>query len=90
MKEDYFLAFSMVEFPSIIFCRAGFVKRYSVNLFLSWNILFYSSMYIDSFAGYIILLWHLCSIRVCIPAQDLLALIDSISLLCALGVWTIV
>jgi hypothetical protein len=54
------------------------VERYCVNLFLSWNILVYPSMVIESFAGYSSLGWHLCSLRVCMTfAQDSLAFIVS-------------
>jgi hypothetical protein len=54
------------------------VERYCVNLVLSWNTLFFSSMVIESFAGYCSLGWHLCSLRVCITSvQDLLAFIVS-------------
>jgi hypothetical protein len=52
------------------------MERYYVNLFLSWNILVYPSMVIESFAGYISLGWHMCSLRVCRTfVQDLLAFI---------------
>jgi hypothetical protein len=40
------------SFLSIIPWRAGFVERYCINLFLSWNILVSPSMAIESFAGY--------------------------------------
>ena len=40
------------NFSSSIFCRAGFVDRYCLNLVLSLSILFYPSMVIKSFAGY--------------------------------------
>ena len=30
------------DFPSITFCKAGFVAMYCLNLFLSWNTLFFS------------------------------------------------
>jgi hypothetical protein len=54
------------------------VERHCVNLVLSWNILFYLSMVIESFAGYSSLGWHLCSLRVCMSsAQDLLAFMVS-------------
>ena len=54
------------------------MKRYCVNLVLSWNTLVSSSMVIESLAGYSSLGWHLCSLRVFITAvQDLLAFIDS-------------
>jgi hypothetical protein len=56
----------------MILCKAGFLERYCVNLFLSWNILVSPSMAIDS------LCYHLCSLRVCIRSdQDLLAFIVS-------------
>jgi hypothetical protein len=65
-------------FPSIILCRDGFVERYCVNLFLSWNILVSSSVVIESFSGYSNLGWHLCSLRFCMTsAQDLLDFILS-------------
>ena len=42
LKEDYFFAFSRVQFPSLcwcftstILCRVGFVERYCVNFVLS-------------------------------------------------------
>jgi hypothetical protein len=47
------------------------MERYSVNLFLSWNILVSSSMVVESLVGYSSLCWQLCSLRVCIrSAQD--------------------
>jgi hypothetical protein len=84
LKEDYFLAFSRVQFPSfsfptIILYKAEFVEGYFVNLFLSWNILVSPSMVIESFAWYGSLDWHLCSFRVCMTSvQDLLAFIVSV------------
>ena len=67
----------MLKF-SIIICRAGFVEKDCVNLFLSCNILVSPSMVTESFAGYSSLDWHLCSLRVCMTsAQDLLAFIVS-------------
>jgi hypothetical protein len=54
------------------------MERHCANLFLLWNILFFLSMVIESFAGYNSLGWHLCSLRVCITSvQDLLAFIVS-------------
>jgi hypothetical protein len=54
------------------------VKRYFVNLVLSWNILISSSMAIESFAEYSSLDWHLYSLRICmISAQDFLVFIVS-------------
>jgi hypothetical protein len=54
------------------------MERYCVNLVLSWNILASPSMVIESFARYISLGWHLCSLRVCMAsAQDLQAFIVS-------------
>ena len=40
------------DFPSITFCKAGFVATYCLNLFLSWNILFSPLMVNASFVGY--------------------------------------
>ena len=61
---------------SIILCRTGFVDRYFVNLFLSWNIFISPSLVIESFAGYSNLGWHLYSLRFCITSSlDLLAFI---------------
>jgi hypothetical protein len=49
------------------------VARYCLNLVLSWNILVFPSMVIESFAGYSSLAWQSCSLRVCMTsAQDLL------------------
>ena len=49
-----------------------------MNLVLSWNTLVSPSMVIESFAGYISLGWHLCSLSVCISSvQDLLVFIVS-------------
>ena len=75
LKEDYFLAFYRVCFPSfLILCRAGFVKKYCENLDLSWKFLVSPSMVIESFLGYSSLGWHLCSLKICFrSAQDLLA-----------------
>ena len=54
------------------------MKRYYMNLVLSWNSLVSPSMVIESFAGYSSVGWHLCSLRVCITSvQDLLAFIVS-------------
>ena len=54
------------------------MERYCVNLVLSWDILVFLPMVIDSFAGYSSLGWHFCSLRVCMTsAQDLLAFIVS-------------
>ena len=54
------------------------MKRYCVNLVLSWNILFSPSMVIESFAEYSSLGWHLCFLKICMmSAQDLLAFIVS-------------
>jgi len=84
-KEINFLAFPWVWFPSLcwafppnILCRAVFVERDFINLFLSWNILDSSSMLIESFAGYNSLGSQLCSLRFCMTSvQELLALIIS-------------
>ena len=54
------------------------MKRYSINLILSWNVLVSSSMVTESFAGYSSLGWHLCSFRICMTsAHDHLAFIVS-------------
>ena len=54
------------------------MERYCANLVLSWNTLVSPSMVMESFAGYSILGWHLCSLRVCITSlQALLAFIVS-------------
>jgi hypothetical protein len=54
------------------------VERYCVRLVLSWNILVFPSMVIESFAGYRSLGWHLRSLRVWMTSdQDLLAFIVS-------------
>jgi hypothetical protein len=57
--ERVLLALSRVQFPflcwyilSIIFCRAGFVEMYCLNLVLSWNILVSLPKVIESFARY--------------------------------------
>ena len=62
----------------MVFCREGLVDRCCLNLVLSWDILGCPSILIESFAGYSILGWHLCSLKVCItPVQDLLAFMVS-------------
>jgi len=48
-----------------IFCRAGGVARYCVNVVISWNILFFPSMLVESFARYSSLGWHLWLLRFC-------------------------
>ena len=54
------------------------MERYCANFVLSWNILVFPSMVIESFAGNRSFGWHLCCFRVCIrSAQDLLALMVS-------------
>jgi hypothetical protein len=54
------------------------MERYHVNLALSWNIYFFPSIVIESFAGHSSLRWHLCSLRVRITSvQDLLTFIVS-------------
>jgi hypothetical protein len=58
----------------IIFCRAGLMERYCLNLVLSWNTSVSHSMVIESFVGYCSLRWHFCSLRACMTsAQYLLA-----------------
>ena len=63
------------DFPSITFCKAGFVATYCLNLFLSWNIL----IVIDNLAGYSSLGLHPWSLSFCSTSiQDLLAFMVSI------------
>lgn len=52
------LAFFGWRFPSSIFCRAGLVARYCLNLVFSWNFLFSLSMVIENLAGYSSLGWN--------------------------------
>ena len=62
-----------------ILCKTELVDRYCLNLVLSWNILFYPCMLIESFVGYNSLGWHLCSLRACMTSdQALLAFIVSV------------
>ena len=50
------------------------MKRYCVNLVLSWDTLVSPSMVTESLAGYSSLGWDLCSLSVCITyVQALLA-----------------
>ena len=66
-------------FPSSIFCKAGFVATYCLNLFLSWNILFPPLMGNASFAGYSSLGLHPWSLSFCSTSmQDLLPFMVSI------------
>ena len=81
LQGDYVLPFSKGSFrslcwsfPSVILFRDGFVERYCVNLVLPCNIFFSPAIVVEKFAGYSNLVWHLCSLRVCLTsAQDLLA-----------------
>ena len=41
------------------------MERYCVNLVFLWTTLVSPYMVIESFAGYSILGWHICSLRVC-------------------------
>ena len=67
------------DFPSITFCKAGFVAMYCLNLFLSWNILFSPLMVKESLAGYSSLGLHPWSLSFCSTSiQDLLAFMVSI------------
>ena len=67
------------DFPSITFCRVGFVAMYCLKLFLSWNILFYPLMVNKSLAGYSSLGLHPWSLIFCSTSiQDLLAFMISI------------
>ena len=62
------------DFPSITLCKAVFVAMHCLNLFLSWNILFYPLMVKESLAGYSSLGWHPWSLSFCSTSiQDLLA-----------------
>ena len=71
--------FLVLEFSSMILFRAVLVYRYCLNLVLFWNILISLSMLIESFAEYGSLIWHLCSLRVCMTSdQVLLAFIVSV------------
>ena len=45
-------SFLGLGFPSLTFCRAGFVDMHCLNLFLSWNILCSSLMVIERLADY--------------------------------------
>ena len=55
-----------LQFSSSIFCKAGFLDRYCLNLDFSWNILFSPSKVIDeSFAGYSSLGWNLWFLTPC-------------------------
>ena len=73
------LASLVCDFPSSIFCKAGFVDTYFLNLFLSWNILFSPSMVNASYAGYSSLGFHPWSRSFCSTSiQDLLAFMVSI------------
>ena len=73
------LASLFCDFPSSIFCKAGFVAMYCLNLFSSWNILFSLSMVNASFAGYSSLGLHPWSLSFCYTSiQDLLAFMVSI------------
>ena len=73
------LASLVCGFPSSIFCNAGFVATYCLNLFLSWNSLFSPSMVNTSFAGYSSLGLHPWSLSFCSTSiQDLLAFMVSI------------
>jgi hypothetical protein len=54
------------------------MKRYCVNLVLSWNTLVSPFMVIESSARYSSLGWHLCSLQICMTSsQDLLTFIVS-------------
>ena len=74
------LLYSLVcDFPSITFCKAGFVAMYCLNLFLSWKILFSPFIVNESLAGYSSLGLHPCSLSFCSTSiQDLLVFMVSI------------
>ena len=48
------LASLVCDFPSSIFCKAGFVATYCLNLFFSLNILFFPSMVNARFADIVV------------------------------------
>ena len=67
------------DFPSITFCKAGFVAMYCLNLFLCWKILFSPFIVNKSLAGYSSLGLHPCFLSFCSTSiQDLLAFMVSI------------
>ena len=67
------------DFPSITFCKAGFLGMYCLNLFLSWNILFAPLIMNDSLTGYSSLSLHPWSLSFrSTSIHDLLALMFSI------------
>ena len=73
------LYFLVCDFPSITFCKAGFVATNCLNLFLSWNILFSPLIVNDSLAGYSSLDLHPWSLCFCSTSiQYLLAFMVSI------------
>ena len=47
------------------------MKRYCVNLALSWDILVSPSMDIERFSVYSSLPWHFCSLRFCMASGHL-------------------
>jgi len=59
----YVVTLFVLEISFGILCRAELVERYCLNLVLSWNILVFPSIMIESFAEYSILGWHLCFLR---------------------------
>ena len=61
------------------------MKRYYMNLVLSWNTLVSPSMVTENSSGKRVLGWHLCSLRVCISSvQVLLAFIVSCEKSCVI------
>ena len=67
------------DFPSITFCKAGFVASNDLNLFSSWNVLFSPLIVNDSLAGYSSLGLHPWCLSFCSTSiQDLLAFMISI------------
>ena len=61
------------DFPSIIFCKAGFMATDCLNLFLYWKILFSPFIVNESLAGYSSLGLHPWSLSFCSTSiQDLL------------------
>ena len=79
------LASLACDFQFSIFCKAGFVAMYCLNLFLSWNILFSPLMVNAEFTGYSSLVLHPWFLSVCSTSmQDLLAFMVSIEKSCVI------
>jgi hypothetical protein len=46
-------------------CKAGFIDRYCLNIILSWIVLFYPFIVMESYPGYSNMVWHFWSLRIC-------------------------